>query len=84
MVFSRIMYLPNYVQLLRNRHRVYNMNALLMEYSIMDIVQWALFLGYIHIILPLREPPRKFITYGVCTYGIAQSTRGLATSCGGS
>jgi hypothetical protein len=75
MVFSCIMYLPNYIQLLRNRHRVYNMNASLLTYSILDIVQYALFFRYVCVLPSLCEPPRKFITDGVCTYGVAKSTR---------
>jgi hypothetical protein len=41
MVFFGIMLLPNYIQLLKNRHRVYDMNTL-MRYSICDILMHAL------------------------------------------
>jgi hypothetical protein len=74
-VFSCIMYVPNYIQLLRNRHRIYAMNATLLEYSILDAVRYTLFFGYLCVLLPLREPPRKLISDGICTYGVAQSTR---------
>jgi hypothetical protein len=36
MVFSCIMYLPNYIQLLRNCHQVCPMNASLLENSVLD------------------------------------------------
>jgi Ca2+/Na+ antiporter len=75
MVFSCIMYVPNYIQLLRNRHRIYAMNACLSNYLVVDAIRYALFFGYVCVLLPLREPPRKFITDGVCRHGIAQSTR---------
>jgi hypothetical protein len=75
MVFSCIMYLSNYIQLLRNRYRVYTMNASLLEYSVLDALRCAFFFGYVCVLLPLREPPRQFISDGICTYGVAQSTR---------
>jgi hypothetical protein len=75
MVFSCIMYLPNYIQLLRNRHLVHAMNASLLEYSVLDALRYTLFFGYVCVLLLLREPPRRFITDGICTYGVVQSTR---------
>jgi hypothetical protein len=77
MVFSCIMYLPNYIQLLRNCHRVYTMDASLLEYSVLDALRYTFFFGfgYVCVLLPLRKPPRRFISDGICTYGVAQSTR---------
>jgi hypothetical protein len=43
------------------------MNACLSNYLVVDAIRYTLFFGYICVLLPLRELPRKFITEGVCT-----------------
>jgi hypothetical protein len=75
MVFSCIMLLPNYIQSLKNRVCIYAMNPKLLEYSVLDIMQNVLILAHVTIWRPLREPPRKFITDGVATFSMVQSTR---------
>jgi hypothetical protein len=73
MVFSCI--LPKYIQFLKNRVRIYAMNSKLLEYSVLGILQNVLILAHVTIWRPLHEPPRKFITDGVATFGVVQSTR---------
>jgi hypothetical protein len=74
-VFSSIMLLPNYIQYLRNRQRIYEMNTTLLRYSISDMIIYALLFTYVTLLLPLREPPRKFISDGIVVFGVTQSTR---------
>jgi hypothetical protein len=75
MVLSGIMLLPNYIQYLRNRQRVYDMNTALLRYSISDMIIYALLFAYVTLLLPLCEPPRKFISDGIVVFGVTQSTR---------
>jgi hypothetical protein len=78
MVFACIMLLPNYIQYLKNRVRrvrVYATNSKLLGYYVVNILQNVVILAHVTISRPLREPPRKFITDGVATFGVVQSTR---------
>jgi hypothetical protein len=76
MIFTCIMLLPNYIQLLKRRHRVYEMNLNLQEYSVLDVLRYAFFFGRVTLWWrPLRDPPRKFLSDGIVTYGVINSTR---------
>lgn len=75
MDFSGIMLPPNYIQYLQNCHCVYEMNTALLRYSISDMLMYALLFAYVTLLLPLREPLRKFISDGIVIFGVSQSTR---------
>ena len=75
LVLSSIMLLPNVILLLKNWHKIYAMNLLMLEYSIMDSFFYVSLVLLILLLKNIAEPRQTVITDGMLLYKKYQSTK---------